>query len=79
MDTANRGNLSAQVAAEVRAELGRQRKTATELGAQLGLSVQSASRRLSGTGDFSLDEVELICGWLGLDVVDLMSRSRAVA
>jgi transcriptional regulator with XRE-family HTH domain len=58
--------LRDSVAAEMRAEMARQRRTATELAAFLGCSVQSASRRLNGEVRIDLDEVALIADWLGV-------------
>lgn len=61
------------VAAEVRAEMGRQRKTGVELATVLGISQQSASRRLRGETGLDLDEVAVVAEWLGVAPHHLLS------
>ena len=55
-----------RVASEVRAELARQRKTAGELAAVLGMTPHTAGRRLNGEVPF--DVVELVAIGLWLDI-----------
>ena len=69
--------LRLKVAAEIRAEMARQRKTGIELASLLDLSQQSASRRVNGETDIDLDELEVIAGWLGVDVPALLGMSAA--
>ena len=66
-----------RVAAEVRAEMARQKRTGVELAAVLRCSQQSASRRLVDGQGLSLDDLPLIADWLGLKVTDLLP-SRTV-
>lgn len=54
------------VAAEVRAELGRHRKSATELSKVLSISPQTCGRRLSGETPFDVSELVKIADWLGI-------------
>lgn len=70
MGTALRG----LIAAEVRAEMARQRKTGVELAALLDVSQQAASRRLAGAVPFSMDEIVVVAQWLGVEVVTLIPR-----
>ena len=61
-------SLSERVAAEIRAEMGRQRRTGHSLAAQLGWSDMYLSRRLSGRGPLNLDDVEAIATALEVPV-----------
>lgn len=61
------------VAAEMRAEMARQRRSATELAAFLSCSVSSATRRLNGEVSMSLDEIALIATWLGVPFEQLVA------
>lgn len=67
------------VAAEVRAEMGRQRKTGVELAAVLGISQQSASRRLRGETGLDLDEVAVVAEWLGVAPHDLLTAPSRIS
>lgn len=55
------------VASEVRAEMGRQRKTQAELADALGVTPHTVGRRLSGEVPFDVIEVVQIGLWLGVD------------
>lgn len=57
--------------------MARQRKTGIELASLLNLSQQSASRRMNGETDIDLDELEVIAGWLGVNVPALLGMSAA--
>lgn len=72
-------SLRDRVAAEIRAEMARQRKTGIELAACLDVSQQSASRRLAAETNFDLDELEKVVSWLGIPVGELMERTRAAS
>lgn len=63
------------VAAEVRAEMARQRKTGVELASVLDLSQQSASRRLTGESGLDVDELAMIADWLKVPVARLLPTS----
>lgn len=64
------------VADEVRAELARQRKTATELAAVLGITQHTAGRRLNGGTPFNLIELFAVASWLGLTVTEITRRAE---
>lgn len=63
---------SEAVAAEVRAEMGRQRKTQAELASVLGITTATAARRLSGAVPFDVVELMQLSEWLDIDAAGLM-------
>lgn len=65
-----------QVAAEVRAEMARQRKTGRELASLLSITQQSASRRLNASTDLSLDELDIIARWLAKPIQYFLGSER---
>lgn len=67
------------VAAEVRAAMGRQKRTQTWVAAQIGMSQPTFSRRLSGEVAFDVVELVLIARALKTTVPTLVSRSRCSA
>lgn len=72
--------LSDQVAANVRAEMAAQKKTAIELSALLGIGHGAALRRCNGDIQISLNELDQIASWLGVSRASLMTeRSRLAA
>jgi hypothetical protein len=68
-----------RVASEVRAEMARQRKTATELADVIGVTQHTAGRRLSGAVPFTLVDLVLIGEWLDIDPRHLMPHQDRVA
>lgn len=64
--------LDATVAANVRAEVARQRLRQGALAVRLGRAPSWLSRRLSGDVAFRLDELEAIADVLGVPVIDLL-------
>lgn len=66
------------IAAEVRAELARQRKTQREVGAILGLPQNSVYMRLSGKTSFRAEELAALADGLGVSV-ELFLRTSARA
>ena len=64
-----------RVAGEIRAELARQRRTQTDLAAELGLSQPSVSQRLSGQVPMTVDEVARIADWRGVPVSVLVDAA----
>lgn len=74
-------SLRQTVAAELRAEMARQKRTGVELAAVLNCSQQSASRRLNGGQGLDLDDLPAIAEWLEIDVLDLIvpRRERAAS
>ena len=65
------------VAAEVRAEMGRQGRTAKELAVVLGVSATTARSRMSGAVVFDVVELLLVATWLDVPVERLALRERA--
>lgn len=66
------------IAAEVRAEMGRQNKSLRDLAAELNLSHQSLAVRVRGDVAFRIEELVLLASALGVDV-DLFVRLPAAA
>lgn len=69
--------LREMVAAEVRAEIARQRRTARSVALQLGWTAPYISRRLSGHTPFTLDDLDAISAALGVPMsrfLDLSGR-----
>ncbi len=71
--------VAARIAAEVRAELARQRKTQGDLATALGLTPHTIGRRLSGDVPFSAAEVAVAAKWLGVDVAGLVGDNKRAA
>lgn len=67
--------LTDLVAEEVRAIMGRRRKTGAALARQLGVSQMWVSDRLRGVQPFDLGDLERIAGVLEVEVADLLPRS----
>lgn len=63
------------VAADLRAELARQRRTAADLAQVLNVTPHTVGRRLNGDVPFSMYELVLATRWLGIDLTDLISRA----
>ena len=61
-------SLSTRVAANVRAEMARQRKKQADLGEALGLTQGAVSKRMSGIVVLDVDELAKIAGFLGVPV-----------
>jgi len=65
--TANRA------ARQIRGLMAEQRKKGRELAHLLGISQQSASRRMNGETPFNVDELEKIARWLNVSIGRLIS------
>lgn len=65
------------VAAEVRAELGRQGHDRAWLAAQLGVSEMWVSRRLRNLTEFSVNDLAKVAKTLGVPTAVLMPREAA--
>lgn len=63
---------SQRVAANVRAELGRHRRSQADLGQALGLTQSAVSRRLAGKIVFDIAELHTIAAWLGVPLSVLL-------
>lgn len=72
-------SLSTSIAAELRAEMARKRRTQADLGEVLGISQAGVSARLRGVTPIGLDELDTACKWLGVSVQTLIERARSVA
>lgn len=64
--------LSALVAAEVRAVLGRQDVTRSELGRRMGENAQWVSSRLTGQTPINLNDLQRMADALDVRVIDLL-------
>ena len=69
----------ARIAGEIRAELGRQGKNATQLAAATGISPATLSRRLQGKKPFFLEELEAIAQFLELPLSVFTARTEDAA
>lgn len=58
--------FSEAIATEVRAEMGRQRKTQADLARALGITPATAARRLDTTAPFDTVELGNVALWLGV-------------
>lgn len=56
------------IAAEIRAEIARQRLTQTELAARMGISQAAFSRNLNGRVPLTVDFVQEVAGVLGVPI-----------
>lgn len=65
-----------RIAAEVRAELARQRRIPSELATGIGMSRATLGRRLAGVSHFSLEELGRVAAWLGVTPEVLLSRAQ---
>lgn len=72
------GTLRYVAAAEVRAELARQRKTSQALAKALGISPQAMSRRTTGDLPFDLDELEAAAAFLDVPITQLLGRREGL-
>lgn len=72
METATRGKLREHAAAELRAELARQRISAAELARRLGWAQSYMARRIDGRVALDLDDLETLADALNVRIVDLL-------
>jgi transcriptional regulator with XRE-family HTH domain len=66
------GTANERTAAYIRGKMAEQRKTATDLAGQLGISRQAAGRRIDGTVTLSLDDCQAISEWLEIPIQNLV-------
>lgn len=71
------GTLAGSAAVEVRAELARQRKSASALAKDLGVSDMYMSRRLNGRVPFDLAEIERVAAALAVPVQQFLIEASA--
>ncbi len=72
-------SLTATVAAEVRAEMARQRRSQRQVADALGVSGTYVWRRLTGQVPFDLAELEAVAAYLGRPVAHFMRTEQAGA
>lgn len=70
-------NMHDALVSEIRAEMGRQRKTQTELSNVIQLSQRATSYRLNGMRTISWDEAFQAAQWLGVSLTELVRRAEA--
>lgn len=66
---------SSSFSAEVRAQLGRQRKSASELASQIGISRATLHRRLSDDSPWPLDDAVIACEYLEVSLRSMLEVS----
>jgi hypothetical protein len=64
------------IAAEIRAEMARQRKTVEGAGLILGLSKQAVSQRWRGARDFRTHELMALAEWMGVPLDQFLPPSQ---
>ena len=70
-------DFTAKVAAEVRAEMARQRRSQEWLAARLGVSQSTLSRRITGELAFDTTELANVAAVLGVPVTRFLVGSAA--
>lgn len=75
----NTVDTRAYIAAEMRAEMARQRKTVTSAGRILDLSKQAVSERWRGKRDFRPAELVALAEWLGKPVAHFLPPSQVAS
>jgi len=70
---------TAGLAGEVRAEMARQGVTAAAVAQAIDISRTSLSRKLNGSGEFTVAEMLRVSNFLGLPLSDLLRRAESVA
>lgn len=72
--TTRSGPLAQKIAAELRAELGRQNKSRRWLAEQIDQPHVTVSRWVNGDGGLTFDALDSICQALGISIADLLAR-----
>lgn len=70
-------NMHDALISEIRAEMGRQRKTQTELSNIIHISQRATSYRLNGKRTMGWDEAFQAAQWLGISLTELVRRAEA--
>lgn len=70
---------AAAVAVEIRAEMGRQKKSQADLARALDITPATAARRLSGEAPLDLAELMQVALWLGVPVDQFAPRLGEVS
>jgi transcriptional regulator with XRE-family HTH domain len=66
------------ITSEVRAEMGRQRKSQSDMAKALEINPATARRRLNGESPFDTAELFKVALWLGVDVENFYPRATQV-
>lgn len=66
-----------RVAAELRAELSRQRRTASQMSTELHIPRSTLGKRLVGNGALDTDQLAAITRWLGVTIEEIVRRAEA--
>lgn len=69
--------LSARIAAEIRAEMARQRLSGRQIAEKVGRSPNWVSLKTSGAHRLDFDDAEVFAGVLGLSLLELLRRAQA--
>lgn len=69
----------ARIAAELRAEMARQKMSALTLSEATDIKVPTLRNRLAGKSPFYLEELDLICAALGVGLSDFVDRTEVAA
>lgn len=72
-------SLPADIAAEVRAEISRQRKPQREISELLGISQQQVSERVLGDVEWRISELVRVAAWLGVPITKFVPVGEPVA
>ncbi len=67
------------MAAEIRAELARQRVSQAALTTATGMNKNTLRRRLAGIQPFYIHELEAICGFLNVPLSEFLQRTKDAA
>jgi transcriptional regulator with XRE-family HTH domain len=66
----------ARLAAEIREELERQKKSLASLSESTGIKIDTLYNRLNGIKPFNVEELDLIVEFLGISLDELLTRAR---
>lgn len=64
--------MNAHIAEEIRALMGRRRASQKQVGELLGYTQGTMSKRLNGKKSWTIDELEVIAGYFGVGIADLL-------
>ena len=75
----DKDSLAERVAAEIRAEFARRRRSGADYARHIGVTDKTVYARLTGERGYDLDELEAVCAWLGVDPAEIVARAYAAA
>jgi antitoxin component HigA of HigAB toxin-antitoxin module len=67
------GTATQRAATEIRGLMGARKLTAADLAPKLGVSRDTAARRINGDVDITVNELETIAEWLGVPAVRILA------